>query len=114
MAQAAKLIDLMFIFGWPAGALAFVAATIWSMLVYPTSQMAVLIRLIGAGLNVPLLFLSIRIVAAGQNFTPASDYALLYSVVFYGIGASGIGWLAGIVFGSLIRVLIAKESMRPS
>jgi hypothetical protein len=114
MAQVAKVIEIMVTFGWPVGALALVAATVWSMLVYPTSRNAGLIWLIGAALNVPLIILSIRIMAAGRNFTPASEHTLLDLIVFYGVGAAGLGWLIGITFGSLIRVLIAKESIRPS
>jgi len=110
MSQVVKLIELMLMFGMHAGALAFATASIWSALVHPASRTAILIWLIGAVLNVPFLILSIRIVAAGQNFTPGSEHALMNLVVFYWIGALGLGWLVGIIFGSLIRVLVAIES----
>ena len=111
MMQVAKLIELTFLFGVYATPLAFAAATIWYTLALPGSRAAVLVWLIGAAVNGPFLLVMLHMIAAGQDFALAwQPTTLLMLVAFYGVGAFGFGWLAGIMFGSFFRLLAAMES----
>jgi hypothetical protein len=109
MTQVAKLMELTFMLGGYFAVFAFVAAIIWSTVARPRSKSEILIWLVAIALNLPFVIVSFQIIAAGSDFVP-SQHPLLYLVTFYGVGASGFGWLAGIIFAFSIRALVAMES----
>jgi hypothetical protein len=113
MMEFLSLMGLALTFGTSLLIITLVAMTIWSAFVYPTEPIAILAWLVGIALNVPSLVLFVNVVTA-ERFPSDLNDTLVALVVFYGLGAIGIGWLAGNLLGALIRILIEKESLQSS
>jgi hypothetical protein len=82
--------------------LGFLIATIWSAFVRYRSAPSYLVWNLVAVTNLPLVVLMVRILANNQGALSDFDYGAFH-VAMYSSGL-GIGWLAGCIFGLLIRV----------
>src|SRR2546421_12666728 len=82
--------------------LAFLISTIWSAFVRYRSTPGYWVWSLVVVTNLPSIVLVANAVANKQSIPSDFDYAAFY-VVLYSSGL-GLGWLAGCIFGLLIRV----------